>query len=170
MTGVGGRVPFPFHRRPGGRDIAMSTMPARARAALVAAAIAVSLAGAACGGDDDGATDGPVEDGASAGVGAGPDADLALGETVYAENCAECHGEDLRGTDRGPSPLSEVYEPGHHPDASFAAAIAQGSPQHHWEFGDMPPVEGLDEAETAAVIAYVRSVQEAEGLEPYPPG
>jgi mono/diheme cytochrome c family protein len=148
----------------------MSTMPARARAALVAAAMAVSLAGAACGGDDDGATDGPVEDGASAGVGAGPDADLALGETVYAENCAECHGEDLRGTDRGPSPLSEVYEPGHHPDASFAAAIAQGSPQHHWEFGDMPPVEGLDEAETAAVIAYVRSVQEAEGLEPYPPG
>jgi len=150
----------------------MPPMTTRARTALAAAALAVFLAGAACGGDDDSASsdDGDTGGEAPAGVGAGPDADLALGETVYADNCAECHGEDLRGTDRGPSHLSQVYEPGHHPDASFAAAIAQGSAQHHWDFGDMPPVEGLDEAETAAVIAYVRSVQQAEGFEPYPPG
>ena len=44
------------------------------------------------------------------------------------------------------------------------------SPQHHWDFGDMPPVTGLDEAQIqGAVIAYVRHVQELEGFEAYPP-
>ena len=45
------------------------------------------------------------------------DPDLAAsGGQLYAANCAECHGADLRGTDKGPSHLSEVYEPGHHAD------------------------------------------------------
>ena len=45
------------------------------------------------------------------------DPDLVVkGEQLYAANCAECHGADLRGTDKGPSHLSEVYEPGHHAD------------------------------------------------------
>ena len=147
----------------------MSTMGRRARrspAALAAAAMALAVVVAACGGDDEGDTG--REDAATA-AGSGGSADLALGEQVYADNCASCHGDDLRGTDQGPSHLSMVYEPGHHPDAAFEAAIRQGSAQHHWSFGDMPPVEGLDDAEVDAVIAYVRSVQEAEGFEPYPP-
>ncbi|HET6954021.1 MAG TPA: cytochrome c, partial [Acidimicrobiales bacterium] len=88
---------------------------------------------------------------------------------LYEESCAVCHGSDLRGTERGPSHLSEVYEPGHHNDESFRAAIAQGSPAHHWDFGDMPPVPGLDAAEVEAIIDYVRAQQEEQGLEPYPP-
>lgn len=91
------------------------------------------------------------------------------GQAIYAARCASCHGADLRGTDRGPSHLSKVYEPGHHGDASFKAAIEKGSRQHHWDFGDMPPVAGLSPDEIAAVIAYVRSVQGAQGFEPYPP-
>jgi hypothetical protein len=63
-----------------------------------------------------------------------------------------------------------VYAPDHHPDRAFRAAIASGSQQHHWEFGDMPPVSGLDTDEVSAIIAYVRAVQEREGFEPYPPG
>jgi len=39
---------------------------------------------------------------------------VASGEQLYAANCAECHGADLRCTGKGPSHLSEVYEPGHH--------------------------------------------------------
>jgi mono/diheme cytochrome c family protein len=93
----------------------------------------------------------------------------ARGRELYLNQCASCHGADLRGTDRGPSHLSIVYEPGHHSDESFRAAIRDGAPQHHWRFGDMPPVEGLDDAEIDAVIAYVREVQEREGFEPYPP-
>lgn len=33
---------------------------------------------------------------------------VAEGEQLYAGSCAECHGADLRGTDRGPSRLSAV--------------------------------------------------------------
>lgn len=91
------------------------------------------------------------------------------GAKLYAQNCASCHGADLRGTDKGPSHLSQVYEPGHHSDSSFRAAIAQGVTAHHWTFGDMEPVTGLDSAEVDAIIAYIRDQQSAEGFEPYPP-
>jgi hypothetical protein len=42
-------------------------------------------------------------------------------------------------------------------------------PAHHWNFGDMPPVEGLSSAQVDAIIGYVREVQQREGFEPYPP-
>lgn len=89
---------------------------------------------------------------------------IASGAEVYARSCAACHGDDLRGTDRGPSPLSRVYEPGHHADEAFRRAIAVGSPQHHWGFGDMPAVPGLGAEEVDAVIAYVREQQRTEGF------
>ena len=56
---------------------------------------------------------------------------VASGEQLYAANCAECHGADLRGTDKGPSHLSEVYEPGHHADGAFLFAVQNGSRAHH---------------------------------------
>lgn len=88
---------------------------------------------------------------------------------LYEQSCASCHGSDLRGTDQGPSHLSQVYEPGHHPDASFRAAITEGAVAHHWSFGDMPPVRGLGDTEIDAVIAFIREQQELHGFEPYPP-
>lgn len=93
----------------------------------------------------------------------------ADGAALYAEHCASCHGADLRGTDVGPSHLSVVYEPGHHPDDAFRAAITDGVRAHHWPFGDMPPVPGLDEEEVDAIIRHVRQAQEEHGYEPYPP-
>ena len=87
------------------------------------------------------------------------------GADVYAASCASCHGSDLRGTDKGPSHLSIVYEPGHHGDDSFRSAIANGAPQHHWTFGDMAPIEGLSNEQVEAVIAFVRAEQERLGLE-----
>ncbi|MDG2161014.1 MAG: cytochrome c [Acidimicrobiales bacterium] len=89
----------------------------------------------------------------------------AVGAEVYAEACASCHGADLSGTDKGPSFLSIVYEPNHHTDDSFRNAIANGSPQHHWNFGDMEPVDGLTDDEVEAVIAFVRTEQERQGFE-----
>ncbi len=91
------------------------------------------------------------------------------GAALYEQACASCHGSDLRGTDQGPSHLSQVYAPDHHPDASFRAAITQGSPAHHWQFGDMAPVAGLDDDEIDVIIAYIRDQQEMHGFEPYPP-
>lgn len=93
----------------------------------------------------------------------------ADGASLYQQSCASCHGTDLRGTDQGPSHLSQIYAPDHHPDASFRAAITQGSPAHHWNFGDMAPIPGLSDAEIDAIIDYVRDQQEIHGFETYPP-
>ena len=87
------------------------------------------------------------------------------GAEVYASSCASCHGADLRGTEKGPSQLSIVYEPNHHGDDSYRSAIANGAPQHHWPFGDMPRVEGLSDDDVEAVIAYIRSEQQRQGFE-----
>jgi mono/diheme cytochrome c family protein len=87
------------------------------------------------------------------------------GAEVYASSCASCHGADLRGTEKGPSQLSIVYEPNHHGDDSYRSAIANGAPQHHWSFGDMAPVEGLSDDDVEAVIAYIRSEQQRQGFE-----
>ncbi|MCC5953846.1 MAG: cytochrome c [Acidimicrobiia bacterium] len=93
----------------------------------------------------------------------------SAGADLYAQTCASCHGDDLRGTDQGPSHLSQVYAPDHHPDATFRMAIRQGTPAHHWDFGDMPPIEGLNDDEVELLIAYIREQQEIHGFEPYPP-
>ena len=98
------------------------------------------------------------------------DPDLVVeGEQLYAANCAECHGADLRGTDKGPSHLSEVYEPGHHADGAFLFAVQNGSRAHHWSSGDMPPIEGLSAEDVEAIIAFVREQQRTPGFESYPP-
>ncbi len=93
---------------------------------------------------------------------------VAQGAPLYAANCAECHGADLRGTERGPSHLSIVYEPDHHGDAVFALAVRNGVRAHHWNFGPMLPVDGLSELDIDAIVAFVRSEQVREGFEPYP--
>ena len=130
------------------------------RTGRMAAALVVTLSVvlAACGGGSSEA-DIPTQD---------PEL-VAAGADLYAANCAECHGTDLRGTDKGPSHLSEVYEPNHHADGAFLFAVQAGSRAHHWSFGDMPPVEGLSTEDVEAIVAFVREQQRIEGFEPYPP-
>lgn len=94
---------------------------------------------------------------------------VSKGADIFQSSCAACHGADLRGTNSGPSLLSIVYEPAHHGDAAFLVAIQVGVRSHHWDFGDMAPIEGLSEQDIEAVIAYVRENQRVEGFEPYPP-
>lgn len=94
---------------------------------------------------------------------------VSAGAELYAASCAQCHGDDLRGTDSGPSHLSEVYVPSHHSDGAFLVAVRAGSPQHHWDFGPMEPVAGLSDADVEAIVAFVRDRQRTEGFEPYPP-
>jgi mono/diheme cytochrome c family protein len=87
------------------------------------------------------------------------------GAELYQSSCASCHGADLRGTDKGPSHLSIVYEPNHHGDDSFRSAIVNGVGQHHWNFGDMAAIPGLDAEEIDDIIAFVRSEQDRQGFE-----
>lgn len=113
----------------------------------------VSLAVSACSGDD---------------VGSGVVIEIpanADGATVYSARCASCHGVDLRGTDKGPSQLSIVYEPGHHGDDAYRSAIRNGAPQHHWDFGDMSAVESITDEQVERVIAFIRSEQQQLGFE-----
>ena len=90
--------------------------------------------------------------------------DVARGEVLYQANCASCHGVDLRGTDQGPPHLDPVYLPNHHADITFRLAVANGVRPHHWRFGPMPPIEGLDDEDVTAIIAYVRAQQRAAGM------
>lgn len=86
------------------------------------------------------------------------------GYDLFQENCAQCHGADLDGTDEGPPLLHDYYKPGHHSDVAFSRAIELGSPQHHWNFGDMEPVEGVDTQQAAAITKFIRWYQREAGL------
>ena len=91
--------------------------------------------------------------------------DPRAGAALYADNCAVCHGADLRGSAAGPSLLHEVYEPSHHADAAFLLAVQRGVQPHHWEFGAMPPIPGLSQQDVDDIIAFVREEQRAVGIE-----
>jgi len=90
--------------------------------------------------------------------------DLAAGAAVYEVRCASCHGPAGTGTEVGPPLVHRVYEPRHHADFAFRLAIRQGVRAHHWRFGDMPPVPGLDDEEIEQVIAYLRHLQRRAGI------
>ena len=87
------------------------------------------------------------------------------GQQAFDANCAECHGANAAGQGGVAPPLiHKIYEPSHHGDAAIARAAKQGVQQHHWPFGNMPPVEGITDAEIAVITAYIRAVQRANGI------
>ena len=88
------------------------------------------------------------------------------GKRLYDEHCVSCHGRNAVGQEEVAPPLVHiVYEPGHHGDESFQRAVAIGVRAHHWPFGNMPPVEGLSRADVAQIVAYIRELQRANGIE-----
>ena len=88
------------------------------------------------------------------------------GETYFNAVCASCHGANAAGQEGIAPPLvHRTYEPSHHGDMAFVLAARNGVRAHHWPFGNMPPVEQrLTDGELAAIIAYVREVQRANGI------
>lgn len=88
-----------------------------------------------------------------------------VGQRVFATKCATCHGPNAGGIEgAGPPLIHKIYEPSHHGDMSFVLAATRGVRAHHWRFGDMPPVEGVTQAEIGAVIAFIRRVQRENGI------
>lgn len=88
-----------------------------------------------------------------------------IGERAYTANCATCHGANAAGLDGIAPPLVHIiYEPSHHGDESFQRAAALGVQSHHWRFGNMPPVEGITRGDVTMIIAYVRELQSANGI------
>ncbi|WP_299769115.1 cytochrome c [uncultured Tateyamaria sp.] len=88
-----------------------------------------------------------------------------IGKRGFEANCATCHGTNAVGQDGVAPPLIHIiYEPSHHGDESFQRAVAMGVRGHHWPFGSMPPIEGLNRGDVTMITAYIREVQRANGI------
>lgn len=92
-------------------------------------------------------------------------ADAGRGYGLYHQHCVTCHGKSLDGSDNGPALIHKIYRSTHHSDMSFFYAIRKGTRQHHWRFGDMPPVPGLSDQDVVDVTAYVRREQQKKGIQ-----
>ncbi len=86
------------------------------------------------------------------------------GKKAFDDSCAACHGINAAGSDKGPPLIHDIYNPGHHTDASFFVAANRGTPRHHWNFGDMPPQPKVTDDDVAAIVRYIRELQEANGI------
>lgn len=87
------------------------------------------------------------------------------GEALFNRSCAACHGNDAAGQDGVAPPLvHKIYEPNHHGDAAFHLAAKNGVRAHHWQFGNMPPVEGVTDPELDQIVLYIRELQRANGI------
>ena len=92
------------------------------------------------------------------------DEQVAMGETLFNKNCARCHGNAAAGSDHGPPLVHKIYEPNHHPNEAFYRAAATGVRAHHWKFGNMPKVGGVNTSDMTVIIAYVRKLQRDAGI------
>ena len=92
-------------------------------------------------------------------------AEAQMGKRAYEAKCAECHGKNAAGQNGVAPPLvHKIYEPGHHSDMAFVMAAKQGVRAHHWDFGNMPPVKGLTDADVKLIARYVRELQRENGI------
>ena len=88
----------------------------------------------------------------------------SLGKNAFDDTCAQCHGANAAGTDKGPPLVHVYYNPGHHADGAFFGAVANGVRQHHWRFGNMAPMPQVGADQTRMITGYVRELQEANGI------
>ena len=119
---------------------------------LVAIGLAVGMLGVACG------TSGSEPQGRMS-------FDGVDGAVLFGQACASCHGANLDGTADGPPFIDSIYRPGHHADAAFLLAVRRGVRSHHWDFGNMPQIEGLGDEQVAAIVEFVRERQRAAGID-----
>jgi mono/diheme cytochrome c family protein len=93
-----------------------------------------------------------------------PPAELKKGQGKFVAHCARCHGDSGLGTAQGPPLVHKIYEPNHHGDQAFQRAASAGVRAHHWNFGDMPKVEGVTPEDVTEIIRYVRWLQRQAGI------
>ncbi len=89
----------------------------------------------------------------------------ALGMLTFQEKCSACHGKWAEGVaDKGPPLIHRFYKPNHHPDKAFYRAAKFGARQHHWTFGDMPPVKDISQKQVTNIIRFIRWWQRQNGI------
>lgn len=89
---------------------------------------------------------------------------FAIGKKKFQENCSSCHGEWMEGTEQGPPLLHGFYKPSHHGDPSFYRAALKGVRAHHWNFGNMPKIEGITRNDMDQIVPFIRWYQQEKGL------
>jgi len=87
------------------------------------------------------------------------------GEALFNKNCAACHGTAGMGSEQGPPLVHRIYKPSRHADEAFYRAAAFGVRAHHWRFGDMPAVQGIQRQQVAYIVGYIRWLQRQAGIE-----
>lgn len=92
-------------------------------------------------------------------------AEFQAGEAKFNASCAVCHGKQAGGTDHGPPLVHKIYEPNHHGDAAFQLAAAKGVRAHHWDFGNMPKIDGVTAEDVDQIVRYVRWLQRQAGIQ-----
>ena len=91
--------------------------------------------------------------------------EATIGKRAFEAKCAACHGANAAGQNGVAPPLiHRIYEPSHHSDEAFQMAVRNGVRAHHWNFGNMPPVEGLTRADVQYIARYIREVQRENGI------
>jgi hypothetical protein len=86
-------------------------------------------------------------------------AEHAAAAGTFGAFCAGCHGPSGTGFIDGPPLLDTLYLAPRFADSSIRHAVEHGVPQHHWPFGDMPPLRVLPASEVAPLIGYLRWAQ-----------
>ena len=91
-------------------------------------------------------------------------AEALAGRTIFEARCKACHGKNATGTRNGPPLVHKIYETNHHSDLTFYRAAERGVRQHHWPFGNMPPVPDVGRDDVTRIIRYIRELQRANGI------
>lgn len=91
-------------------------------------------------------------------------AELQPGESKFTAHCAACHGARAAGTAQGPPLVHKIYEPNHHADIAFQRAALNGVRAHHWDFGNMPKIDGVSPDDVDQIIKYIRWLQRQAGI------
>ena len=91
-------------------------------------------------------------------------AEFQGGEAKFNAHCSACHGPRASGTQQGPPLVHKIYEPNHHGDAAFLRAAEFGVKAHHWEFGNMPKIDGVTAADVEQITRYIRWLQRQAGI------
>jgi mono/diheme cytochrome c family protein len=91
-------------------------------------------------------------------------AEFQAGQGKFAAHCAACHGVRAVGTSQGPPLVHKIYEPNHHADVAFQRAALNGVRAHHWDFGNMPKIDGVSPDDVDQIIKYIRWLQRQAGI------